>query len=253
MEKNVIQKIMAKYNIRFVHLWLFVATATIIGLSLYWKDTVIGIISAATGVICVILTADGKRSSYVWGLINCVTYAYVSYLNGLYGETMLNLIYYVPMQFVGFYLWSKNMNKTDETSGSKSENFVQVNKVGRLEMTIYIAGMTVGVIGYGIFLRYIGDALPFIDSFTTVLSVFAAIFQVRRMAEQWILWILIDIASVAMWGITMYQGSDNIGTLIMWIVYLANAVYGWVSWKKNFGIRVSKEPSTKDPDRRNCL
>lgn len=237
MEKeNIIKKIMTKYHIRFVHIWLFVATLTIIALSLYWKDTFIGIVSAATGVICVILTADGKRSSYVWGLINCVTYAYVSYLNGLYGETMLNLIYYVPMQFIGFYLWSKNMNKVAEADGSSSENFVKVNKVGRLEMTIYIVGMIVGVIGYGIFLKNIGDALPFIDSFTTVLSVFAAIFQVRRMAEQWILWILIDTASVAMWGITMYNGSDNIGTLIMWIVYLANAVYGWVSWKKNFGI-----------------
>ena len=242
--KGIIERLINNYKIRFVHIWLAIATLTILGLSLYWKDTFIGIVSATTGVICVILTADGKRSSYVWGLINCVTYAYVSYLNGLYGETMLNLIYYVPIQFIGFYAWSKNLNKVVETDGSSSEDFVKVNKVSRLEMMMYVAGMIVGVIGYGIFLKNIGDTLPFIDSFTTVLSVFAAVFQVRRMAEQWILWILIDIASVAMWGITMYNGSDNVGTLIMWIVYLANAVYGWVSWKKNFGISVKENDNT---------
>lgn len=157
---------------------------------------------------------------------------------------MLNLIYYVPIQFIGFYAWSKNLNKVGSEDGSSSEDFVKVNKVGRLEMMMYVVGMIVGVIGYGIFLKNIGDTLPFIDSFTTVLSVFAAVFQVRRMAEQWILWILIDVASVAMWGITMYNGSDNVGTLIMWIVYLANAVYGWVSWKKNFGISVKENDNT---------
>ena len=25
-----------------------------------------------------------------------------------YGEVMLNIIYYLPMQFVGFYIWRKN-------------------------------------------------------------------------------------------------------------------------------------------------
>lgn len=63
--KGIIERLMNNYKIRFVHIWLTVATLTILGLSLYWKDTFIGIVSATTGVICVILTADGKRSSYV--------------------------------------------------------------------------------------------------------------------------------------------------------------------------------------------
>ena len=127
--KGIIERLMDNYKIRFKQIYVQQLLLTILGLSLYWKDTFIGIVSATTtGVICVILTADGKRSSYVWGLINCVTYAYVSYLNGLYGETMLNLIYYVPIQFIGFYAWSKNLNKVDNEDGSGSESFVKVNK-----------------------------------------------------------------------------------------------------------------------------
>ncbi len=91
-------------------LWLAVASAVIIGLSIYWKDTPMGIISATTGVICVICTGKGKLSAYVFGLVNSVLYAIISYRAGLYGETMLNALYYVPMQFVGFYTWSRHMD-----------------------------------------------------------------------------------------------------------------------------------------------
>jgi nicotinamide mononucleotide transporter len=88
-------------------LWLLVASLVIFGLSIYWKDNLMGIVSAVTGVICVICTGKGKLSAYLFGLVNCVLYAIISYKARLYGETMLNIIYYVPMQFVGFYIWSK--------------------------------------------------------------------------------------------------------------------------------------------------
>lgn len=93
-------------------IWLVLATGIIIGLSIYWKDTVAGIISGATGVICVILTGKGKLSAYVFGLVNSVLYAIIAFGATYYGETMLNALYYVPMQFVGFWVWSKNMDQT---------------------------------------------------------------------------------------------------------------------------------------------
>ena len=93
--------------------WLLIACAVIVGLSIYWDDTVMGIISSTTGVVCVVCTGKGKLSAYIFGLVNTVLYAVISYKAALYGETMLNALYYVPMQFVGFYVWSRHMN--DET------------------------------------------------------------------------------------------------------------------------------------------
>ena len=56
-----------------------------------------GIISATTGVACVVCTGKGKLSAYIFGVVNCVLYAIISYQAKLYGETMLNALYYVPM------------------------------------------------------------------------------------------------------------------------------------------------------------
>ena len=79
--------------------WLLIACAVIVGLSIYWDDTVMGIVSSTTGVICVVCTGKGKLSAYIFGLVNTVLYAIISYKAALYGETMLNALYYVCLLY----------------------------------------------------------------------------------------------------------------------------------------------------------
>ena len=202
--------------------WLTLASVVITGLSIYWGDNLIGIISALTGVICVILTGKGKLGAYLFGLINCVLYAIIAYKATLIGETMLNLIFYVPMQFVGFYIWKKNMNsKTNEVIKKK------MSWKNRIIWTLLLA---VATAGYGVALQKLGDAQPYLDSFTTVTSVFAMIISIKMYAEQWIIWVVVDIASVIMWIIAFASGNDSIATLLMWIIYLGNAIIMCVKW-----------------------
>ena len=187
--------------------WLLIACAVIVGLSIYWDDTVMGIVSSTTGVICVVCTGKGKLSAYIFGLVNTVLYAIISYKAALYGETMLNALYYVPMQFVGFYVWSRHMN--DETHEVRKKHMKAVGRMKRL-----------------------GDAMPFVDAFTTVSSVVAMVVSVRMFAEQWWIWIVVDVFTIYMWARNFMSGNDNIATLLMWIVYLGNAVIMCVRWER---------------------
>lgn len=204
-------------------LWMTTAVCVITALSIHWGDTPMGIISAVTGVICVVCTGKGKLSAYVFGLVNSALYAIISYQATLYGETMLNALYYVPMQFVGFYIWSRHMNP--ETNEVEKRH---MNWRSRLLLCAVIALCTYL---YGLFLRNIGDAMPFVDSFTTVSSVIAMIVSVRMFAEQWWIWVAVDVFSVYMWWCDFASGSDNIATLLMWVIYLGNAVIMLVKWE----------------------
>lgn len=204
--------------------WLLLACAIIAGLSIYWGDTMMGVISATTGVACVVCTGKGKLSAYVFGLINSILYAVIAYKARLYGETMLNAIYYVPMQFVGFYVWSKHMN-----ADTKEVEKKHMSLYGRCMMVSCIIFCTYI---YGILLRYLGDAMPFVDAFTTVSSVIAMIISVKMFAEQWWIWVAVDVFSVYMWWCDFSSGSDNLATLLMWIVYLGNAIIMLVKWEK---------------------
>ncbi len=212
--------------------WLIFASLIITCLSIYWKDSLMEIISATTGVACVICTGKGKLSAYFFGLINCVLYAIISYRAKLYGETMLNAIYYVPMQFVGFYVWKKHMNnQTHEV------NKIHMKNITRIFWLLVMVGAT---IGYGFILKALNDAMPFVDSFTTVSSVLAMIISIRMYSEQWWIWIAVDVFSVYMWYSNFRVGNENMATLLMWVVYLANAIIMCIKWEREVYLNKKK-------------
>ena len=204
--------------------WLVIACFLISILSLYWGDSPLGIISAVTGVACVVCTGKGKLLAYVFGLVNSVLYAVISYQATLYGETMLNALYYVPMQFIGFYVWSKHI---DASTGEVIKKRMKAS--GMCLVCGSIMGATVL---YGYFLKWLGDAMPFVDAFTTVSSVAAMLVSVKMYAEQWWIWVAVDIFSVYMWWCDFQTGSDNMATLLMWTVYLGNAIIMLIKWEK---------------------
>ncbi len=205
--------------------WLGVATAVILGLSIYWKDTAVGIVCSLTGVWCVVLTGKGKVSNFLFGIVNVILYAYISFGAKYYGEVMLNLLYYLPCSFIGLFIWGKNV---DEDSGEVTKKSLSLK--GAL-ITYPLTAL--GVVGYGFILKAMGGTLPFVDSISTVLSVVAQILCLKRFAEQWILWIVIDAVTVVMWVYNYMNGGESIATLLMWVVYLINAVIMYIRWRKD--------------------
>ena len=96
---------------------------------------------------------------------------------------------------------------------------------------VMIAAVATATFLYGLFLRYLGDAMPFVDSFTTVSSVAAMIVSVKMYAEQWWIWVAVDVFSIYMWWCNLMSGTDNFATLLMWVVYLGNAVIMLIKWE----------------------
>lgn len=205
--------------------WLVIATLIITSLSFYWGESTIGIISAVTGVVCVILTGKGKLGCFVFGLVNCITYAYMAYQAKFYGDVIENMFYYIPMQFVGFALWKKNINTETAEVIARRLNLKQV--------FIYIIGIIVGTCLYAEILKLLGGNLPYLDSVTNIMSIAAMFLSVKRYAEQWILWIIIDVITVVMWAIAFIQHQESLATLLMWIVYLVNAIIMFIHWYKS--------------------
>lgn len=217
----------------FEKIWLLISTSVILGLSLYWKENIIGIITAVTGVLCVIFTGKGKISSYIFGFFNVLLYAYISFGAKFYGEVMLNLIYYLPMNFVGWIMWKKHMN------GSTKE--VVKRRLSNKCKIIIIVLCSTSIYGYGLFLKSLGGSLPFVDSISTVISIFAQILCVKRYSEQWILWIIVNIVTICLWVGAFFTGGQSIATLIMWSIYLINAIIMFVKWNNESKLQEVKE------------
>lgn len=205
-------------------LWLAIATGVIVAVSIIQKCGAIDIIASLTGVWCVILTGKGKISAFIFGTVNVLLYAYLSYVAKFYGEVMLNLIYYFPTDFIAIVTWARHMNK--------STTEVKKQRMNGKQSTVMYALTAVGIAGYGLVLKRLGGNLPYVDSASTVLSIVAQILCICRMAEQWIMWIIIDAVTIVMWSIDYMNGGESLATLFMWIVYLVNAVIMLIRWEK---------------------
>jgi len=180
---------------------------------------IIDAIAAISGIFCVVLCAKGKKSQYIWGLLNVIGYIIIACLNKYYGEVMLNAIYYLPSQFVGYYLWNKHQNKkTKEVEGKK---------LNLKNSIILLIICIVGILGYKFVLDLLGGNSTLLDSASTVISVIANSLMLLRYREQWLLWIIIDAITVIMWLI-----ARDFIMVTMWLVYLINAFYGYYNWTK---------------------
>lgn len=213
--------------------WLAISTIAILVASIMtWNpadavSSYVATISGITGIWCVILVAKKRISNYIWGVINVAFYAWASYTWGLYGEVMLNALFFLPMQFIGWKMWVKpeHVSGTDVV---KTKSLGLVNKMQLLALSI------MGIAIYAYVLQEMGGSQPWLDSMSTTLSVVAMIAMAYRLADQWIAWIVVDVVTVIMWSriVFMQGGLFNIGILIMWVAYLINAVYGYYNWKK---------------------
>lgn len=221
----------------FEKLWLLLFTSVNVYLFFAWDDTVIGLIASLTGMLCVVLVAKGKISNYFFGLINASLYAYLAYHQGLMGEFQLNAFFYIPMQFIGFYLWHRS-SRTEEIGTAKT---VRV-KVFTLKTWIITCSATVmGILTYGTYLEASGGSQAYLDATTTVLSIVAQVLMVKRFAEQWLVWIVINILSIVLWAKAYMLTGNDVTILVMWSAYLVNSIYGYINWRNLYKEELEEE------------
>ncbi|MBR6547065.1 MAG: nicotinamide mononucleotide transporter [Bacteroidales bacterium] len=194
---------------------------------------VLGSMAAITGVLCVVLVAKGSIWNYLFGLVNVSLYAYISYKASLYGDAALNALYYLPMQFVGWWQWRRRGAAMSAAEAGDSGVQVKARRFTWKQRAILFLGCAVAVVAVGFLLKHVGDPQPFKDSTTTVLSIVAQMLMALAFMEQWALWIITNIVSVVMWCVCVSRGEAHAGVMvIMWVFYLLNSINGMRVWMK---------------------
>ncbi|WP_058302004.1 nicotinamide riboside transporter PnuC [Gorillibacterium timonense] len=205
-------------------LWLGLFSGVAVTLTVIMKDTVFGFTVFLTGVLCVVLAAKGNLWTYIFGMYNTFGYAYLAYTNGLFGELMLNLLFFVPMNVVGFVMWKKHLH----------EDKLEMRQMKRTGLFAVAVICLLGSLALGFGLSFIpSQNSPYIDAITTVLSIVATILMVRRYKEQWLVYIVLNMFTVLLWVIRTIHGSpDGLLMIVMWSAYLINAIYGYWTWNR---------------------
>lgn len=198
---------------------LFIITNAIIQ-----KDSVIAVISAICGILYTFLAGKGLPICYLFGITGSSFYGLLSFQNALWGNLILYIGYYLPMQILGYFKWSKNLQ----------DNKKEIIKIKLPQKELFSLILILSILSVAIYflLKHLNDSKPILDSITTVFSIGGMYLTVRRAIEQWIFWMIVNTLSFIMWITVALNGIKVYSTIIMWGVYLILAIYFYITWSK---------------------
>ncbi len=185
--------------------------------SLQWLEF-IGLVS---GLLCVWLLIKENIWTFPIGLVYAFVSVVVMARANLYADTLLNF-YYVVMNGYGWYYWSyRGTRSTDDT-------LIVTNMPLRIggALTVLVVAGTV-VMGWLLDTRTDAD-LAYWDSLTTTMSFAAMWMTARKYIENWIVWLVVDVIATIMYVV---KGLDFYA--ILYGVYLAFAVWGFLAWRRS--------------------
>lgn len=203
----------------FEAIWLLLFIGAQIAVYIYNPDTVLGMVAGISGIICNVFISKGKISNYFFGLIFAYSYFYVSLGANFLGEMNTTLYVYIPAQFIGYFLWKENMHKAQGSEAVVTKALSLKGWVG------LFAFLVIGTLIFVQVLNYFGGSSTGLDGLTTIIVVAAQSLMLLRFREQWLLWIVLNILSIALWA-------ETPSMIIMYSAYLLNSIYGYYNWTK---------------------
>lgn len=175
----------------------------------------IEIVAVLFSVLYVILAAKENNWCWLCAAISVSLYIYLCFEAQLYLESGLQ-IFYLFMAGYGFSQWKKP--KIELPIKSWSIIF---------HLKLIFVGIVASIAFGKLAETYTDAALPLIDAFTTVFSLFATFMVTRKILENWIYWIVIDAVSIY-----LYYSRDLHLTAALFAAYTIIAAFGYLSWKK---------------------
>jgi len=177
----------------------------------------IEIIGVVTGVICVYLNFREHIIGWPIGIVSVVCYAIVFFHQKLYADMGLQF-FYIGMNIYGWYMWY----------AKKKATAIQVIRI-RFNQGIYIG---IFILLFGSALSYIlklytDASLPLADAFLCAGSLAAQYLLAKKIIENWLLWIVIDLCYVG-----MFLQKELYPTAFLYLIFTALAIWAYIVWRK---------------------
>lgn len=181
------------------------------------------VIAAAFGVVSVFLSTRQNIWSWPTAIVNVTLYTVVFYQGRLYGQMGLQPIY-LALSVYGWYQW---------LHGGAQHTELRVSRASP-RLLIFVAGLTmVGWLLLAALLRRTDAALPWLDALLTTTSLAAQWMMTRKILENWLLWIAVDVIYVP-----MFISQELYATAMLYFAFLILAVMGFIEWRRSLQRRI---------------
>lgn len=180
--------------------------------SLEWVATI-------SGFLCVYLAAKQNIWNWPISIISVLTYFYIFYHNKLYGDSILQL-YFLSTAIYGWYYWNKRAHSHDKPISAFNSK--------QIMLTILVLVVLSTILGSALD-KFTDTDVPYADGFCTATSFIAQFLMTRKVLQNWLIWIFVDICYIPLYF--------HKGLLLTAILYFGFAIIAWNGyrdWQKTY-------------------
>lgn len=170
-------------------------------------------------IACIYLAAKENILNWPVSILSIVISAILYFDSHLFGDFALQF-YFLFTAFYGWWFWLKKKKEREKP-------IVRIKLQHWIIIVILIAILTM-LSGY-LLDRYTPSNVPYEDGFCTAVSLVAQIMLTRKILENWVLWILVDICYVPL---LIYKNLNLYALLYAILVVIA--IKGYLDWRKTY-------------------
>ena len=176
-----------------------------------------GFIMCSLAIMTVVLVLLNNSFTYILFILVSAIYSHICYEHGLYGELIINVIFIMPIQIIGFIRFKEGVpDNIDIEVTPVSKKYYNL-------MLIFVLGITYL---YSMFLDFLGDPHPMLDATLGVVQIFATYFMLKGKGIQWLFWVMTNLLALFIWS----QTGHRYNLMIMWMFYFLNSLIGVVEY-----------------------
>lgn len=188
---------------------------TLFGSPASWAE----LIGAVLGIAMVICNIKEIHWGWPLAFVSSAMYFLVFWDSKLFGDATLQ-IFFAVMATWGWWQWLRGIR--DDGSALKIQTLSNASTIKLIAICAFFWLAT------GLFLlKFTTTDVPWWDAFPTALSVVATLLLGRKYVENWPMWIVVNVVSIALFA---YKGLWL--TVGLYTVFAIMAVIGWQAWRK---------------------
>jgi nicotinamide mononucleotide transporter len=185
------------------------------------------LVASVLGVISVWFVVKRNILAFPIGIVMVLLYILIFYQAKFYSDMLLQVVY-VVMQAMGWYEWTRGEHGDDDK--------IRVQRLSGRQWQLTAVIQVAGTLVLGTVMSRLTDAaLPWVDAFTTTMSLLAQWWMNKKYLENWSLWIAVDAIYLF-----QYSAKGMYLTTGLYAVFFVLAIMGYVEWKR-------KTASTRQP------
>ena len=158
--------------------------------------------------------------NYPFGIVMVCLYMVIFYQTKLYSDVILQ-VFFLFAQIYGWYYWSQRRD---------DDGLVIVGRLGAgMAVVLALGGAALLAVIGTLMSKHTDAAAPYWDASILVFSVIAQILLARRLLENWLVWIFVDILAIGLyWSKGLYP------TAALYTVFLILATFGYIAWRRSW-------------------